>query len=89
MAIGTAHADITSARIVRLSHAHPLGYFFLDAPPEEPMPIPFFRTVGDQIPDKGTADLIETVRIIQMRQEWMNAPLSSDQRLCGMSGPLR
>lgn len=49
----------------------PLGYFFLDAPPEEPMPIPFFRTMDDQVPLEDTPDLIETLHIVQMRQEWM------------------
>ena len=49
----------------------PVGFFFLDEPPTENVPIPDFRTVGDR-PVSGpvTADLLDTLYICQARQEW-------------------
>ena len=49
----------------------PVGFFFLDEPPTENIPIPDFRTVGDR-PVSGpvTADLLDTLYICQARQEW-------------------
>ncbi|MGD2110012.1 MAG: ImmA/IrrE family metallo-endopeptidase [Phycisphaerae bacterium] len=49
----------------------PFGYFFLDAPPEEKLPIPDFRTVGDTPIDRPSPNLIETIQAMQRRQEWM------------------
>jgi Zn-dependent peptidase ImmA (M78 family) len=49
----------------------PLGFFFLDEPPEERLPIPHFRTLHDKIPPKPSPDLLETVQIMQRRQAWM------------------
>ncbi len=49
----------------------PVGYFFLDAPPYEEVPIPDFRTLGDRpAPTIVSADLLETLYVCQARQEW-------------------
>jgi len=57
----------------------PVGYFFLDDPPHEEIPIADFRTVGDRpVPrDAGPlaatvvpADLLDTLYVCQARQEW-------------------
>lgn len=49
----------------------PLGYFFLDAPPDESLPIPDFRTVGDVPIGRPSPNLIETIQTMQRRQAWM------------------
>ncbi len=49
----------------------PLGYFFLERPPEEKLPIPDFRTVGDTPIGRPSPNLIETVQVMQSRQAWM------------------
>ncbi|HBT48862.1 ImmA/IrrE family metallo-endopeptidase [Thermoanaerobacter sp. CM-CNRG TB177] len=51
----------------------PLGYFFLDEPPEDQLPIPYFRTInGEPISQQRfSLDLIETVQMMQLRQDWM------------------
>lgn len=49
----------------------PVGYFFLDEPPVEEVPIPDFRTVGDRrVAAAPSADLLDTVYTCQARQEW-------------------
>lgn len=49
----------------------PLGYFFLSEPPQEKLPIPYFRTIGDERRRDPSPDLIETVQTMQQRQAWM------------------
>ncbi|MGI6366689.1 MAG: ImmA/IrrE family metallo-endopeptidase [Bacillota bacterium] len=49
----------------------PLGYFFLNAPPREELPIPFFRTLGDGEIARPSPDLLETVYAMQRRQDWL------------------
>ncbi len=49
----------------------PLGYFFLDTPPEERLPIPYFRTVTEGPPWHPSPELLETAHTMQRRQEWM------------------
>jgi Zn-dependent peptidase ImmA (M78 family) len=49
----------------------PLGYFYLQAPPEEKLPIPDFRTVGDSPIARPSPNLIETIQAMQRRQAWM------------------
>ena len=44
----------------------PIGFFFLDQPPAETVPIPDFRTIADRTIGQGsgavpTADLLDTV----------------------------
>lgn len=49
----------------------PLGFFFLHEPPDDSLPIPDFRTVGDQPVRRPSPNLLETVQIMQRRQNWM------------------
>lgn len=64
-------------------HAHvPFGYLFLREPPEEDVPLPDLRTVGDQAPRALSVDLKDVLRDVLRRQLWyrdyqqaMEAPL--------------
>jgi Zn-dependent peptidase ImmA (M78 family) len=49
----------------------PLGYLFLDDPPNESLPLPDFRTRKDKGIRTPTPNLIETIFEMQRRQEWM------------------
>jgi len=48
----------------------PLGYLFLAEPPQESLPLPDFRTIGDIEVGHASPDLLETVYLCQQRQEW-------------------
>ena len=50
----------------------PLGFLFLKKPPEETLPIPFFRTLKDKSLDKPSPELLKTIQIMQRRQDWMS-----------------
>ncbi len=56
-------------KFAETAHAS-IGYFFLSEPPEEPFPIPDFRTVGGETLRSPSLDLRETVYICQQRQDW-------------------
>jgi len=49
----------------------PLGYFFLDDPPIENMPIPYYRTVQAGKPPQPSLELLDTIYAMQRRQSWM------------------
>lgn len=49
----------------------PLGYFFLEKPPEERLPIPHFRTINSNREFRPSPDLLETIYSMQRRQAWM------------------
>jgi Zn-dependent peptidase ImmA (M78 family) len=53
----------------------PLGFFFLAEPPDLRLPIPHFRTLGDKTPSSPSPDLIDTIQMMQRRQEWMREVL--------------
>lgn len=66
----------------------PVGFFFLDEPPVEDMPIPDFRTIRD-LPVAGSvgqvsANLLDTVYVCQARQEWYR-----DSQLLNGESPLQ
>ena len=67
----------------------PIGFLFLDRPPEERLPIPHFRTVREVQPRRPSADLLGTVYAMQRRQAWMRRtarPVASgDPRQCRSS----
>lgn len=48
----------------------PVGYLFLFAPPDEALPIPDFRTLGDRPMAQPSPNLLETVYACQQRQAW-------------------
>ena len=47
-----------------------VGYFFLPEPPDEPFPIPDFRTVGGAPVGKPSLNLLHTIYLCQRRQDW-------------------
>ncbi len=49
----------------------PLGYLFLETPPVEKLPIPHFRTVADQPLSRSSAELLDTVQVMEQRQAWL------------------
>ncbi len=55
-------------QFAQATHA-PLGYFFLPAPPQEAVPIPDFRTMGQGMP-RLSADLLDVIYTCQSRQTW-------------------
>ncbi len=56
-------------RYARKTHT-PFGFFFLEQPPEEKLPIPDFRTMPATQSRRPSPDLLETIYLCQQRQEW-------------------
>jgi len=56
-------------RLAKTLHV-PLGFLFLEAPPEEPLPIPDFRTMPQARISRPSPELLDTIYVCQQRQEW-------------------
>lgn len=56
----------------------PIGYLFLDSPPEEKIPIPDLRTIGNQEVLKPSLNLIDTIHLCQRQQDWYHNYLRSE-----------
>lgn len=56
-------------RYAKRTHA-PIGFFFLPEPPDEPLPIPDFRTNRSERVERPSADLLDTIYLCQQRQSW-------------------
>ena len=48
----------------------PLGYFFLETPPKESIPIPDFRTLDNVEISRPSPNLLDTIYLCQQRQDW-------------------
>ncbi|MGQ1890141.1 ImmA/IrrE family metallo-endopeptidase [Thermophagus sp. OGC60D27] len=48
----------------------PFGYLFLNEPPKEKLPIPFFRTNNPQA-TKVSVNVYDTILLLQKRQDWL------------------
>jgi Zn-dependent peptidase ImmA (M78 family)/transcriptional regulator with XRE-family HTH domain len=59
------------------THA-PLGYLLLETPPDEPIPIPDFRTRDSGRIEQASADLLDTIFICQERQDWYRDHLRAE-----------
>lgn len=53
----------------RATHV-PIGFFFLDEPPREVLPIPDFRTMGTREVTRPSPNLLDTIYLCQERQSW-------------------
>ena len=48
----------------------PFGYLFLTRPPEEKLPLPDLRTIGDKEPEKISPNFRDLLNDIKQKQEW-------------------
>jgi len=56
----------------------PFGYLFLQNPPEETLPIPFYRTNKQQA-NSVSVNVYDTILILQQRQDWLKDYLKDNE----------
>ena len=54
----------------------PFGYLFLSEPPKESLPIPYFRSSGQN--DKISIHVYDTILLLQQRQDWLRDYLTDN-----------
>ena len=57
----------------------PIGYLFLREPPDEPLPLPDFRSIGDAEIASASANLLDTIYQCQIRQDWYRSWAAGQQ----------
>ena len=55
----------------------PFGYLLLDEPPQESLPIPFFRTQSG-VTDQVSLNVYDTIQLLKSRQEWLSSYLQEN-----------
>lgn len=67
----------------------PIGYFFLETPPVEELPVTDFRTVGDLKVRQPSPNLLDTLYLCQRRQDWYRNELrTAGEQPVGFVGSL-
>ncbi len=68
-------------KVRKLAHQTltPLGFLFLKSPPDDPLPVADFRTVGKVAPRRPSPELLATVTAMLMRQDWFSEELKRDE----------
>jgi Zn-dependent peptidase ImmA (M78 family) len=56
----------------------PFGYLFLSEPPQEKLPIPFFRTLNGGNKELNI-NVYDTIILLQQRQEWLKSYLQDNE----------
>ncbi|HEY1830995.1 MAG TPA: ImmA/IrrE family metallo-endopeptidase [Acidimicrobiales bacterium] len=67
---GTKQPTLKQLEKFALATHTPIGYLFLPEPPEERLPVPDFRTIGDVEIGQASPDLLDTMYQCQQRQDW-------------------
>ena len=80
---GTAKPTLRQLEAFADATAAPLGYMFLPEPPEEPLPIPDFRTLDERPVQRPSRNLLDTIFDLQRRQAWLR-----DERIEEGQSPL-
>jgi Zn-dependent peptidase ImmA (M78 family) len=57
----------------------PFGYLFLQEPPKESIPFPFFRAANTNT-DKVSLNVFDTIQILQRRQDWITDYLIENEQ---------
>lgn len=55
----------------------PLGRLLLSQPPEDTIPIPYFRTRGQSV-SEPSINLLDTIQIVEQRQDWMREQMMAN-----------
>ncbi len=66
-------------KLARLTHT-PLGYLFLLEPPDERLPVPDYRTVASATRGRPSPNLLDTLYMMQRRQDWLRESLVEHDR---------
>lgn len=61
----------------------PVGYFFLNEPPQEQLPVPDFRTLPQGVSDRPSPNLLDTIYLCEQRQDWYRS-----FQIASRNGPL-
>lgn len=67
---GTAQPTLKQVEDFAKATHKPVGFFFLEEPPVEKIPIPDFRTIRNKPIARPSPDLLDMIYVCQQRQEW-------------------
>ena len=76
---GEVHPTFKQLEAFAKATRTPFGYFFLQTPPVEVLPVGDFRTFGDVEIRDPSPDLLDTIYLCQRRQDWY----SNEARIAG------
>jgi len=69
---GELHPSLRELERLANITSTPLGFFFLQEPPNDQLSIPHFRTVKTGLSDQSPSpNLIDTIQLMERRQNWM------------------